>query len=235
MSEKPKNEKVIGVIGGMGPEATVDFMHRLVARTPARDDADHLHVLVDNNPKIPSRIAALIKGTGEDPAPVLCDMAKGLQAQGADFLVMPCNTAHYYLPAIARSVTIPVLDMVELAIQKLAKPQRVGMLASPAVRKVGLYQARMEQAGLQALFPEAQDEQALLGIIKAVKAGRLDDNHREAYSKIAGKLLDAGADALLVACTEFSVIGPPAGVAAPVVDALDVLVESTIATARGAP
>jgi len=235
MSEKPKNEKVIGVIGGMGPEATVDFMHRLVARTPARDDADHLHVLVDNNPKIPSRIAALIKGTGEDPAPVLCGMAKGLQAQGADFLVMPCNTAHYYLPAIARSVTIPVLDMVELAIQKLAKPQRVGMLASPAVRKVGLYQARMEQAGLQALFPEAQDEQALLGIIKAVKAGRLDDNHREAYSKIAGKLLDAGADALLVACTEFSVIGPPAGVAAPVVDALDVLVESTIATARGAP
>jgi aspartate racemase len=235
MSEKPKNEKVIGVIGGMGPEATVDFMHRLVARTPARDDADHLHVLVDNNPKIPSRIAALIEGTGEDPAPVLCGMAKGLQAQGADFLVMPCNTAHYYLPAIARSVTIPVLDMVELAIQKLAKPQRVGMLASPAVRKVGLYQARMEQAGLQALFPEAQDEQALLGIIKAVKAGRLDDNHREAYSKIAGKLLDAGADALLVACTEFSVIGPPAGVAAPVVDALDVLVESTIATARGAP
>jgi aspartate racemase len=237
MSEKPKNEKVIGVIGGMGPEATVDFMHRLVARTPARDDADHLHVLVDNNPKIPSRIAALIEGTGEDPAPVLCDMARGLQAQGADFLVMPCNTAHYYLPAIARSVSIPVLDMVQLAIQKLAmaRPQRVGMLASPAVRMVGLYKARMEQAGLHALFAEPQDEETLLGIIKAVKAGRLDDKHREAHGKIAGKLLDAGADALLVACTEFSVIGPPAGVAAPVIDALDVLVESTITTARGAP
>src|SRR3569623_1381486 len=129
------SEKVIGVIGGMGPEATVDFMHRLVARTPARDDADHLHVLVDNNPKIPSRIAALIDGTGEDPTPVLCDMALGLQAQGADFLVMPCNTAHTYLPAIARSVSIPTLDMVKLAIQKLAaatpRPKRVGLLASP--------------------------------------------------------------------------------------------------------
>lgn len=235
MSEKPKTEKVIGVIGGMGPEATVDFMHRLVARTPARDDADHLHVLVDNNPKIPSRIAALIEGSGADPTPVLCDMARGLQVQGANFLVMPCNTAHYYLPAIARSVSIPVLDMVQLAIQKLAiaKPRRVGMLASPAVRKVGLYKARMEQAGLRALFPG--EEETLLGIIKAVKAGRLNDSHRQDYAKVARNLLDAGADALLVACTEFSIIGAPAGVAATVVDALDVLVEATITTARGEP
>jgi aspartate racemase len=231
------SDKVVGVIGGMGPEATVDFMHRLVARTPARDDADHLHVLVDNNPKIPSRIAALIEGTGEDPTPVLCDMARGLQAQGADFLVMPCNTAHYYLPAIARSVSIPVLDMVQLAIQKLAmvKPRCVGMLASPAVRKVGLYKARMEQAGLQALFPDPRDEETLLGIIKAVKAGKLNDRHRQDYAKAARHLLDAGADALLVACTEFSVMGPPAAVASSVVDALDVLVEATITTARGEP
>jgi len=237
MSEKPTHEKVIGVIGGMGPEATVDFMHRLVARTPARDDRDHLHVLVDNNPKIPSRIAALIEGTGEDPTPVLCDMAKGLQAQGADFLVMPCNTAHYYLPAIARSISIPMLDMVQLAIQKLvtAKAQHVGMLASPAVRMVGLYKARMEQAGLQPIFADPRDEETLLGIIKTVKAGRLNDTHRRDYSKVAGNLLKAGADALLVACTEFSVIGLPAGADCLVVDALDVLVEATIATARGEP
>jgi aspartate racemase len=228
------SEKIVGVIGGMGPEATVDFMRRLIAATPARDDADHLHVLVDNNPKIPSRIAALIEGTGEDPTPVLCAMARGLQAQGADCLVMPCNTAHYYLPAIARSVTIPALDMVDLAIKKLttAKPQRVGVLASPAVRLVGLYQARLEQAGLQAIFPSPQDEAMLLEVIKAVKAGRLDDNHRQDYARVARSLLDAGADALLVACTEFSVIGPPAGIDCLVVDALDALVEGTIAAAR---
>src|SRR5215470_9877384 len=143
-------EKVAGIIGGMGPEATVDFMRRVIAKTPARDDKDHLRMLVDNNPKIPSRIAALIEGTGEDPTPVLCAMARGLQAQGADFLVMPCNTAHYYLPAIARGVTIPVLDMVALSIAALAavKPQRVGVLASPAVRLVGVYTARLEEAGL---------------------------------------------------------------------------------------
>src|ERR1700679_257808 len=112
-------QKPVGVIGGMGPEATVDFLRRIVAATPARDDADHIHVLVDNNPQIPSRIAALIDGHGEDPAPVLCAMARGLEKQGADFLVMPCNTAHYYLQRIARAVNIPVLDMIALSIAQI--------------------------------------------------------------------------------------------------------------------
>lgn len=228
------SEKIVGVIGGMGPEATVDFMHRLVARTPARDDADHLHVLVDNNPKIPSRIAALIEGTGEDPTPVLCAMARGLEAQGADFLVMPCNTAHYYLPAIAASVGIPALDMVQLSIAELAAAglQRVGVLASPAVRMVGLYKARMEDAGQQAIFPEPEDEQVLLEIIKAVKAGRHDDQDLQDYAEVAQHMLVAGAEALLVACTEFSVIGAPAGVNCLAIDTLDVLVDATIAAAR---
>ena len=70
-----QGEKTVGIIGGMGPEATVEFMRRVIAATPARDDRDHLHMLVDNNPKIPSRIAAIIEGTGEDPAPVLCGQA----------------------------------------------------------------------------------------------------------------------------------------------------------------
>ncbi|HXB52759.1 MAG TPA: amino acid racemase [Rhizomicrobium sp.] len=226
-------EKTVGVIGGMGPEATVDFLRRLVARTPARDDVDHLHVLVDNNPKIPSRIAALIDGTGEDPTPVLCGMAQGLEAQGADFLVMPCNTAHYYLPAIARAVGIPVLDMVLLAIGKLSSgPRRIGLLASPAVRLVGLYKARMEQAGLDVLFPDAPHEERILRVIKAVKAGKQGAEEQKDYSAVAQHLRHAGAGALLIACTELSVLTLPE-LGCPVVDTLDVLVEATIDAARG--
>lgn len=232
-----RGEKVVGIIGGMGPEATVDFMRRLIAATPAQDDKDHLHVLVDNNPKIPSRIKAIIEKTGEDPAPVLCGMARGLEAQGADFLVIPCNTAHYYLPRIAPSVQIPLLDMVELSVKKLlaaeAKPRRIGLLASPAVRMVGLYNERLEQAGLQAIFPALPNESELLEIIKTVKAGQLASRHRKDYTKIALSLADAGAEILLVACTELSVIGPPDDVVMPVIDTLDVLAEATIATARG--
>jgi len=231
-----QGEKTVGIIGGMGPEATVEFMRRVIAATPARDDRDHLHMLVDNNPKIPSRIAAIIEGTGEDPAPVLCEMAKGLEAQGADFLVMPCNTAHYYLTQIARCVNIPLLNMVDLSVKALlaaeAKPRRIGMLASPAVRRVGLYGRQLEQAGLQTIFPGQQDEALILAIIKAVKAGQLRDEHRKDYARIATSLSEGGAEALLIACTELSIMGPPAGITRPAFDTLDILVEATIGAAR---
>jgi aspartate racemase len=222
------SEKTVGVIGGMGPEATVDFLRRLIAATPAQDDADHIHVLVDNNPKIPSRISALIEGKGQDPLPELIRMARGLEKQGADFLVIPCNTAHYYLPAIAHAVDIPLLDMVGLSIRALSG-KRIGMLASPAVRLVGLYEARLRDAGMAAVFPDVAGETKVLEIIRAVKANRVTAQHRRDYADVAGAL---DMDALLIACTELSVLGAPEGVTRPVVDALDALVKATIAEAK---
>ena len=219
--------KTVGVIGGMGPEATVDFLRRIVAATPARDDADHIRVLVDSNPKIPSRLAALVDGTGEDPLPVLIAMAQGLEKQGADFLTMPCNTAHYYLPRIVEAVSIPFLDMVALSIARLSD-KRIGMLASPAVQKVGLYATRLEDADHVAVFPDVAGEAKLLEVIRAVKANALTAQHRRDYAQIAASL---DADAYLIACTELSVIGPPEGATKPVVDALDVLVEATVTKA----
>ena len=221
-------ERTVGVIGGMGPEATVDFLRRVVAATPAKDDADHIRVLVDNNPKIPSRLAALVDGTGEDPLPTLAAMAQGLEKQGADFLVVPCNTAHYYLPRIGEAVTIPLLDMVALAVAALPKVRRIGMLASPAVKNVGLYTSRLEAAGYEAVFPE--NETPMLAVIRAVKAGDTGDAVRRAYADVASAL---DADAFLIACTELSVLGPPAGTAKPIVDALDALVIATVARAKG--
>ena len=228
-------EKVVGVIGGMGPEATVDFLRRLIAAVPARDDSDHIRVLVDNNPKIPSRLAALVEKTGEDPAPVLCDMARGLEKQGADFLAVPCNTAHYFLPQIAKAVSIPLLDMVGLSIAKLAalspKPAKIGILATPAVRLVGLYEARLREAGMQAVFPNEANEAKLLDVIRAVKANGVTERHRHNYADVARSL--ANVDALLIACTELSVLGAPEVISKPSVDALDVLVSATVAEARG--
>jgi aspartate racemase len=230
-------EKIVGVIGGMGPEATVDFLARLLKATPAQSDADHIRVLVDNNPKIPSRIAALIEGHGEDPAPVLIGMARGLVRLGADFLVIPCNTAHHYRPRIAQAVDVPVLDMVALAIERLAaidpRPLRIGMLASPAVQKVGLYATRLREAGMTALFPDAAGEARMLAVIQAVKASAVAAPDRGAYGQIAENLAQADADAFLIACTELSVLGPPSGMSRPVVDALDALVVETVRLARG--
>ncbi|HEY1708711.1 MAG TPA: amino acid racemase [Rhizomicrobium sp.] len=228
-------EKTVGIIGGMGPEATVEFMRRLVEAVPAKDDADHLHVIADNNPKIPSRIAALIEKTGEDPSPVLIRMAKGLEAAGVDFLTIPCNTAHYYLPAIAGAVGIPVLDVVALAIAKLngvtPKPVKIGMLASPAVRLVGLFDRRLSASGFEAFFPDEETEARLLDVIRAVKAGHVTPSHQRTYEAIANRLAEDGADAFLVACTELSLLRPPE-LPQPLFDTLDILVEATVAAAR---
>jgi aspartate racemase len=229
--------KVAGVIGGMGPQATADFLARIIRATPARDDCDHIRVLIDNNPKVPSRIARILEGSGEDPLPVLIAMARGLAAQGADFLTIPCNTAHFYLPDIARAVGIPILDMVALAVERLGalrpRPRRIGMLAMPAVRKVGLYEARLAAAGMAALFPDPAGEAAVLGVIRAVKARAVTDAHRAEYAAVASALARSGADALLIACTELSVLGAPHPGGGPAVDALDALVEATIGAARG--
>ena len=164
---------IVGVIGGMGPEATVDLMRRVIAATPASDDADHIHMIVDNNPKIPSRIAALIDGTGESPSPELCRMAIGLEKSGATFIAIPCNTAHAYLEDVRGAVHIPVLDMPRLAaayLQAMILTRRtVSVLASTAVLKVKHYDRVLNEVGLKAIYPD--DQTGLMAIIRSVKRG----------------------------------------------------------------
>lgn len=229
------NDRIVGVIGGMGPEATVELMRRVIAATPAADDADHIRMIVDNNPKVPSRIKALIEDGSEDPGPMLAAMARGLQMAGADVLVIPCNTAHHYLPAIEAAVDIPILDAVALAAALLAASQsprrRIGMLASPAVRLTGLFDSRFREHGLTAVYPDEGDQTVVLNVIRDVKAGRVTNVAIAAYAEVARNLVaQQNVDALLIACTELSTLAKPlVGVA--VVDTLDVMVDAVIAAA----
>lgn len=230
---RPETERqpVVGILGGMGPDATVELMQRVIRATPARDDADHIRMIVDNNPKVPSRIAALIERTGEDPAPVIAAMARGLETAGADFLVIACNTAHHYLPSIRAAVSIPVVDMIGLTIARIQalgpSVRRIGVLASPAVRLTGLLEAPFGASGLSVFYPEGEDDTAVLRIIRTVKAGDLGEGTRRAYADAAARLTAGGADALLIACTELSALGALPG-PTPVVDTLDTLVQEIL-------
>lgn len=218
---------VIGVIGGMGPGATVELQRRLLQATPAADDADHAHVIVDNDPKVPSRIRALIDGDGEDPTPALAAMARRLEHAGADFLVMPCNTAHHYHAAIAAAVDIPVWDMVAITLARAAAGHgaTVGMLASPALRRIGLYEPYAERRGMTLRYPD--DEAPLLDVIRAVKADRLQAAQRAALDEAAAALVAGGADVLVLACTEFSLMhGAARDAGTPVIDSLQALAEA---------
>jgi aspartate racemase len=223
----------VGILGGMGPEATVLLMQRIIAATPAADDADHLPLIVDQNPQVPSRIHHLIDGTGDDPGPVLAAMAKRLQAAGAEALAMPCNTAHHYAPAIRAATTIPLIDMVALsvahAVGLAGKGGKVGILASPAVRKAGLFDRAFADAGLTAVY--AQDESAMLATIRLIKAKGATPAARAALAAASADLLAHGARVQMIACTEFSLISEAVAPEAQAFDTMDVLVGGIIAFA----
>jgi aspartate racemase len=115
MNENPDPAATVGVLGGMGPEATVDFMAKVIAFTPAEKDQDHVHMLVDNNPKVPNRQAAIL-ADGVDPRPELAAMAARLEASGADFLVIPCNTAYVFRDAVNEAVGIPLISIIDVTV-----------------------------------------------------------------------------------------------------------------------
>jgi aspartate racemase len=218
--------RVVGIIGGMGPEATLDLMRRVLAKTPAQDDQDHIHLLVESNPKIPSRIAHLIEGTGADPTPELIRIAVNLQRAGADALAIPCNTAHAYAHSIRRAVSIPLLDMVQLTVDQIASSRRVarvGLLASSAVLATELYAKAFAGHGIAVVHPAAQAE--VMSLIKAVKRGDTGAKVQAELAQIAADLAHQ-ADVLLIGCSELSVIA--AGIAAPFVDSLDVQAQAIV-------
>jgi aspartate racemase len=221
----------VGVVGGMGPEATVLLLQRVIARTPAVDDADHVPVLVDMNTQVPSRIRALIEGTGEDPGPVLAAMAGRLEAMGAEALAMPCNTAHNYAAAIRAAVSVPFLDMVEATADDLADAGvwRIGLLASPAVRITGVFERAFGPRGIANLYPA--DEAPLLAAIRAVKAGRDLELARATLREAGDGLLAAGAERLVVGCSEFSLIAGALQRTGRVLDSLDVLADAVVSFA----
>lgn len=230
----------VGILGGMGPEATVLLMQRVIEACPATDDAGHVPLLVDQNPAVPSRIKALIAGTGPSPEPVLIAMAEGLERAGVAALAMPCNTAHAYAGAIRGRVPLPFLDMIGLSAEALsaALPQggRVGMLASPAVRLARVYDAALAARGLVPVWPE--DEAALLAVIRAVKAGQKGAGAEAELARIADDLArHGGCAAILVACTELSLLTRGLGAALPAgvrwFDSLDLLAAAIVDFARG--
>jgi len=218
-------KRVIGILGGMGPEATVELMARVIRAVDARDDADHIPLLVDQNPQVPSRIARLIEGRGADPAPVLQAMARRLEGAGAQALAMPCNTAHHYAADIRAVVGIPFLDMIAASVAALDAGQ-VALLASPAVRRAGVFDAAL--AGREVAHPDPDEA---LALIRRIKSHGATAEARADFARLAQQ---TGGSQCLVACTEFSLVADAAH--APdrrVIDTLDCLVAEIVAFSNG--
>ena len=224
--------KTIGVMGGMGPAATVEFFRRLVACTPATCDQDHPRILIDNDPSVPSRVDAILRGA-VSPESALVTMAKNLERAGAELLSMPCNTAHHYLDAICDAVQVPVLDMLEATVERI-DGECVGLLATSGTVRTGLYERVLAQRGIRLLVPDPAEQDHVMQTIEAIKSGADPQSLETGLRRIAAALSARGAQAVIAGCTEISLVP---GVEMPIrwIDALDALVKTTLREAGVRP
>jgi aspartate racemase len=226
--------RTVGVIGGMGPAATLDFVARVRRLTPAGKDQDHLRLIVDDNPGLPDRNDA-IAGTGPSPGPALARMAAGLEAAGAEVLVMPCNTAHAFETDLRRGSRLPFLSMVEATVDAtlaVTDAARVGLLATGGCLGAGLYQRAFANRGVRTVALEGEDLTRFMRLIYAVKAG----DAREAadgLAELSAALVSRGAEAIVAACTEVPLVLRAAAADAPLIDSTECLAIRTVTYARG--
>lgn len=228
--------KTAGVLGGMGPYATIDFMAKVISLTPADSDQDHARMLVNHNPKVPDRQI----DTDEQRLAVretLAEMALLLEAAGADFLVMPCNTAHAFNDLAVEKISIPFVNIVTetvAAIRDLEpEAMSVGVLATDACLKANLYQSAIHDAGLSVQLPSHREQEAVMQLVFRIKSGDQGGDVAHEMSSIANSLIQRGVDILIAGCTEIPLVISAERMTVPVISSTDVLAERTVAICLG--
>ncbi len=202
MNKDTSAKKTVGIIGGMGPMATVDLFRKIVAMTDADTDAGHIRLLIDNRPEIPDRTAAILNGE-DTPVAYILDSATRLADMGADFLVIPCNTSHCFFEKIAKGAPIPVINMIEETAIQLQKNgvSTVGLLATDGVLRVGVYDRILAEHGIRVLHPsEARQREVMYMIYDEIKAG--NPTHPESLEPLLADMMLIGAQAFILGCTE---------------------------------
>lgn len=229
-------ETLVGVIGGVGPLATAYFVQLLVQLTDARTDQEHVNAIVFNHASIPDRTAYVLHESSADPGPVLAADARRLAACGADFLVMPCNTAHYFTQQVIDASPVPFLSIVDVtvaaALRRHPGVQRVGLLATAGTVAAEVYHHAFAAHGVEVIVPDADDQAVVTSIIyEQVKAGLPSDVGQ--LRAVAGRLIDRGAAVVVLGCTELSVAAVDHGLLndPEYLDSLDQLARETIVRA----
>lgn len=195
---------LVGILGGMGPAATVDFYSKLIEATPASGDHGHLRVMIWADPTVPDRSAA-ITADGADPTPKLVAGAQQLAEAGASFYVVACNGAHAFLPQVRERVDLDYLSIIEVTAEHvgaLPYAKKVGLLATDATLTAGLYQEALREAGVTPLVPSTEDQHVVMESVYAVKAKEVHREQRQALADVAARLCEDGADVIIAACTE---------------------------------
>ena len=227
-------KKKIGIIGGMGPLATCDLFRKIIDATAAAKDQDNVRVLIDNDTNIPDRTAAII-ADGQDPLPELVTCACGLKEQGAELLIMPCNTAHYFYEKIRTRVDMPFLNMIEETAKVVLHKgiKKVGLLATDGTVQAGVYKTVFDKYDIEIISPDAKGQKEVMGIIyDGVKAGNTAYDGTS-FGRVMDDLLQAGAQVLILGCTELPVAFASYGFTQPALDPTAILAAAAVKAAGG--
>jgi aspartate racemase len=212
MAGNPMTEKVIGILGGMGPEATLDCFAKIIDNTPAQRDQDHLRVLIDNNPKAPDRTAAVL-GTGESPVPALVQGCQALARAGADFVIIPCVSAHVFLDQVRVQSSLPVISIFDAVAEAIKGGHpgisTVGLLATTGTILGGLFQKRLAQDGISTLVPDHEGQERVMAAVYDIKNSRPARSRQaitEDLVRVAQGLMARGAQGIIAGCTEIPLV-----------------------------
>ncbi len=231
-----KNKKVVGIVGGMGPEATVDLYKKIIKATPAVKDQDHLRILIDNNTNVPDRTKA-IKEEGPSPIPEIKKSLRFLEDGGAEVFAMPCNTAHYYYNELKKEVDGELIHMMNEVAYNIKdyypSVKKVGILATTGTLNTKLYHKALERMKLEVVEPKGDTQLEVMEAIYApwgIKAGKYEEA-RTVLKRASQKLITEGADLIVMGCTEIPLALDPTDVQVELLDATQVLANAVVAKA----
>lgn len=220
----PRKLRTIGVLGGMGPEAGACFLEQLAKACLAGRDQDHPPVVLFSLPQVPDRTEAILRG-GPSPVPAIRRGLRVLERAGADFAVISCVSAHYFLPRIAPRSPLPVLDLIDATLAAARtlepRPKTIGLIATTGTVRSGLVSARFEAAGFRILVPSSRAQARVMTAIygkRGIKAGVTAGPPRDTLLGVARELVRAGAGAVLAGCTEVPLVIQPGDLAVPLLD-----------------
>ncbi|MCF0229391.1 MAG: aspartate/glutamate racemase family protein [Parasporobacterium sp.] len=222
-------KKVLGVIGGMGPIATSYFMELVIKMTEADTDQDHLDMIIYNIPSIPDRTSYILDHSKDSPLPVILDIAHKLELQGVEFLAMPCCTAHYFQEELENSLHKPFVNIIRATVGYLKERgiKRVGVMATDGTMRQGLFKKELEANGMEMISPSPERQKDVMHIIyENVKANRPAEMKR--FNKVGDELKAKGAQAIILGCTELSLVKRDYNIGAGFIDAMEVLAQKSL-------
>jgi aspartate racemase len=227
-----KAKKTLGIIGGMGPLATADLFYKIITHTDADTDAGHIHIVIDNNPKVPDRTKAVLEGS-DAPFPYILNAAQRLERMGADILLLPCNTSHVFYGRLCESIHVPVINMIEEAAKEAASMglKSVGLLATTGALRARLYENALDAYGIEAVLPSESGQKEVMSVIyNGIKAGA-ESYDTSALTEELGRMASRGAVCFILGCTELPVAFEKYNVAFPFIDPGLVLAKAAIVKA----